>query len=735
MTKAARLLGVHPNTIRTWSDQGRLRYYRINPRGDRRYRLGDLQGFLAAAEAADSGHPANRGTTAQPAVRQAPAPENGHVSAATRSARRRADRLRAVPPGFARDGFEPLDRERHRLDLRVIAEFAALTSGGRNLDRMLAGAVALVQSAYGYLRVAAYERSDDSLILRAVSPAGRAPNLNIDYGTAGKAIAAERPVHLRSDEPGWEPVVPEAGSEIAVPVMAGSRSWGVLVVSSETPGGLTERDVELLDTIARQFAVGVHSAGLMEDAAQQLHRLDALRRVAGDIGSRLDLEQTLAGLADHAAVLFQADRVAVFLRRADGRIVPEVARGLSPEYLASVRDFPTPSLPGSAVAARRPLFAVGYADDPRGGAMRAAVVQEGFDTLCTAPMFDGTELLGMLNVYHDRPHQWASDELDTMAAFATQAAVAIRTAQNYSQMATWAAQLQSIQQLGARLNRLTSVKEIGLAIATELRQLLDFHNARVYRLYDEDLIPVAMQGQVGEYVDETPEQLKVRLGEGITGWVAAHKVAQNLPDAAKDPRANTIPGTEEDLDESMLLVPMVFEDQVLGVVVLSKLGLNQFTDDDLRLLVIYASFAAQAMANADTAERLRAQTAALERQLQSQRVLLQITESILTTLDSRAVLDQITDRLGVLVRCDNIAIELLDQKSGILRPLTAKGIHATQYLAPWEPGEEGIAPWVVAHNEPQLITDERLDPRINSFDDIGPEEGSLIVVPLRGREG
>src|SRR6185437_15354400 len=51
VTKAARILGVHPNTIRAWSDQGRLRYYRINPRGDRRYRVGDLQGFLAAAEA------------------------------------------------------------------------------------------------------------------------------------------------------------------------------------------------------------------------------------------------------------------------------------------------------------------------------------------------------------------------------------------------------------------------------------------------------------------------------------------------------------------------------------------------------------------------------------------------------------------------------------------------------------------------------------------------------------
>src|SRR5947207_13832363 len=65
------MLGVHPNTIRAWSDAGRLRYYRINPRGDRRYRMGDLQRFLAAAESlpepspgfqnAPSGH-ARRGT-------------------------------------------------------------------------------------------------------------------------------------------------------------------------------------------------------------------------------------------------------------------------------------------------------------------------------------------------------------------------------------------------------------------------------------------------------------------------------------------------------------------------------------------------------------------------------------------------------------------------------------------------------------------------------------------------
>src|SRR5688572_29225958 len=42
VAQAAALLGVHPNTIRAWTDAGRLTAYRINSRGDRRFRRGDV---------------------------------------------------------------------------------------------------------------------------------------------------------------------------------------------------------------------------------------------------------------------------------------------------------------------------------------------------------------------------------------------------------------------------------------------------------------------------------------------------------------------------------------------------------------------------------------------------------------------------------------------------------------------------------------------------------------------
>jgi len=44
--QVAKLLHVHSNTVRRWSDQGILRAYRISPRGDRRYRREDIEYFL-----------------------------------------------------------------------------------------------------------------------------------------------------------------------------------------------------------------------------------------------------------------------------------------------------------------------------------------------------------------------------------------------------------------------------------------------------------------------------------------------------------------------------------------------------------------------------------------------------------------------------------------------------------------------------------------------------------------
>ncbi len=43
----ARLLNIHINTVRRWSNEGKLRAYRIGSRGDRRFQRADIASFLA----------------------------------------------------------------------------------------------------------------------------------------------------------------------------------------------------------------------------------------------------------------------------------------------------------------------------------------------------------------------------------------------------------------------------------------------------------------------------------------------------------------------------------------------------------------------------------------------------------------------------------------------------------------------------------------------------------------
>ncbi len=724
VTRAAQVLGVHPNTIRSWSDAGRLRYYRINPRGDRRYRMGDLQRFLSTLGGAE---PTGTDERLRDGRRRG--------SGATHAERLAVD---VVDPVEEPSGA--LATEAHAI-LALVGMLGDLTASAIResvVDPVapLASAVRAIRDATGALQVTAWEIRGDRLAPTAVSGlTGRGlAELPIGFGILGKALAAAYEV-VDPDPADMLSVSNQSGREIACAIPGDDGPWGVLVFVRRGLESLTAIEREHYRAITAGVSNIVSASKAAADVAHQIHRAEALRRVAGDIGSRLDLDEILAGLVDHAAVLFGGDRAAVFLYQTDGGRRIAASRGLSKSWIEATSTVEGPTLAQAAIAARRPIFSVGYPNDPRVGALRAAVVQEGFDTACLAPLLDGDEpeALGILGVYHNKPHPWTDDELETMAALATQASVAIKGARNYAQLATWTAQLQSIQQLGTRLNRLTSVHEIGTAIATELRELIDYHNVRVYRTRGDDLVPVAMQGQVGEYIAETPEQLQVKWGSGITGWVAANRTAQRLDDAAADPRANTIPGTEDDLDESMLLAPMLFEDEVLGVLVLSKLGLRQFRQDDLRLLEIYASFAAQAMANADATERLKEQSAALEQKIRSQRELLRISESILTTLDVPALLDAVTERLGELVKSDNIAIELLDSETGILVPMVAKGEDAAYYMSPWLPGETGLATWVIEHNAPQLVADQYDDPRMLHKEP--KAHGSLLCVPLRGRTG
>ncbi|HEY7598800.1 MAG TPA: GAF domain-containing protein [Candidatus Limnocylindrales bacterium] len=658
VTAAARLLGVHANTVRAWTDQGRLPCLRINERGDRRYSIEELQRFLAKAHG--------------------PSPSGAALS--------------------------------------VVAEVSALSIADDRPSRLVPATASVLCERLGF--DAALWLMRDGTFRRLV---GRATpdETAAQAAKGGNLVAVGVPAHGRR----------------SVAMAVGTVNGDVLQLQGPARAKLEpELEMTLLAGVASVLRGAAVGNRRREEVEAERRRASTLLSVTTEIGAKLDLPAVLAELLGKAVELFAADHAAVFSRRADGRFVADAVNNLSPTFVAAVEAARSLPLVSAAYESGRTVSVAGYRDDPRSTEMRPALVAEGIDTVTIAPLRVAGEPIGILAVYHDQPYTWQANDLALFEQLARQSSAALSNARNYDRMATWAAQLQSIQQLGVRLNGLADLRLIGQAITAELHQLIDYHNVRVYRIDGEDVTPIAWHGKVGEYEGEDVDQLRTRVGQGITGWVAQHGVAQMLGDAANDPRAMTIPGTEDDLDESMLLAPMLHEEHAIGVLVLSKLGLNQFTEDDLRLLEIFAAFAAQAMVNADATARLRQQSERLARQLASQRELLQVTESILGTLDTQQLLEEIADRLQALLPVDNIGIDLYDERSGLMSPLLARGPHAAQYLEGPRPDTWGLAGVVVRSGEPELVHDRLADARVAFFEDVGPQPGAIICVPLRARD-
>ena len=225
-----------------------------------------------------------------------------------------------------------------------------------------------------------------------------------------------------------------------------------------------------------------------------------------------------------------------------------------------------------------------------------------------------------------------------------------------------AAHLDVLQAAAKRMSVALTVGAVGRAVVEETRRIVDYHNARVYLLEPPDqLLPIAFEGRVGAYERVDLDLLRTRVGEGFTGWVAKHALPLRIDDANLDPRGATIPGTD-DVDESMLVVPMVHDEAVMGVITLSKLGLRQFDDDDLRVLTILADQAATALESSRNLSRARHLTDEL-------RLLLDMSSALSASLDPRAVANLIAAFIGRAFDVAETAISYWDRANDQLLTL------------------------------------------------------------------
>jgi len=674
VAQAAALLGVHPNTLRAWTDAGRLTAYRINARGDRRYRRGDVE--LLLAEGGD-------------------APD-------------------ILPPHDA-------NPSRREVEAAVFLRLAQGIGPSATPAAVCRSAIEVLRTTLGVARGAIYlvhEARDMSLVLETHAGYHSPPPATLDAAPGDPGT-----VNLHSD-----------GARAQLTLRAAGERIGELILEDDPGGSLDGLTDAFLRNMAGAIGADILNAKVLARARREVSRSRALRHVTQELTGQLDLAAVLDDIVDRTRSLFDAEKAGLWLLDdSDHPFTRAASRGLGDEFHARVHGL---TLADASVGVRsireRRTAVVRDADTRSGvGAMQEMYAAEAIKTVCLVPLVVNNRAVGLLGLYHARDHDWPEDELALAQSFANQAAVAISNARLYRSVADQAARIRSIQDLSARLNRLTDVQAIADAIVAEASTLAAYHDIRVYTVDWEQGVcePIAFTDRLlgdGDF----REALRVDIGEGsFTGWVAEHGEPILSNDALNDTRGHTIAGTD-DIEESMLVVPMVFEGRSVGVIALSKLGNNQFSNDDLQTMTIFAGYAAQAMANAGAYERLELQSAELARQLQSQRRLLEINERLLSTLERAEVLETIADGLKAVVRYDNLSIYRVDEGQQALVPVLTRERHEEEVRRYIVPFGQGLMGWAVEHGEPVLANDALTDERAMQIPGTPNDPEALVVVPL-----
>ena len=219
------------------------------------------------------------------------------------------------------------------------------------------------------------------------------------------------------------------------------------------------------------------------------------------------------------------------------------------------------------------------------------------------------------------------------------------------------AHLKMLHGVSTKLSRLNDVAEIGATIADELRLLIDYHNCRVFVRDGDDLRPIAFRGDLTAS-GSAMEVLQTKVGEGVTGHVALTGEPFLTGDAAHCGIGVRIPGTTQ-IEESLLAVPLRYGTTVVGVIVVSKLGLDQFDSDELRLLEVLAGHVSVALVNARLYESQR-------REAESAKALLELTRELSSVTNLDGVLQQVVRGAAHIMGSSRCSIWLPTQDGGLV---------------------------------------------------------------------
>lgn len=274
--------------------------------------------------------------------------------------------------------------------------------------------------------------------------------------------------------------------------------------------------------------------------------------------------------------------------------------------------------------------------------------------------------------------------------------------------------LATLAQIGEEVNASLDLDEVLARTAALIKKHIDYEFFGVL-LVEEGGAGLRHRFAIG-YPRDLADNLRIPLGQGITGTAAATGHAVRVSDVSKDSRyINAI-----DSVRSELAVPLMIQGSCIGVLDIQSNHLDYFTRDQQSILTMLASRLAVAIENARLFERVRSQADTLL-------LLNDVSREMSSILDVEELLRRAAEQVKRVIEYQILSIMLYDEEQKIFRHrLDVK--HGQRVQGKLRvAASEGIVGAAATLREPVLVPDVSADPRYLM---VNPETRAELAIPM-----
>jgi Nif-specific regulatory protein len=194
-------------------------------------------------------------------------------------------------------------------------------------------------------------------------------------------------------------------------------------------------------------------------------------------------------------------------------------------------------------------------------------------------------------------------------------------------------------------------------------------------LVDRETQELYFEAALGSREQEA-KQFTIKLGEGVSGWVAEHNKSIIVNDAINDKRNLRNPSKRIDNPaKTMMAAPMRIQGECIGVIeILNKKDGKDFVQDDLDWLEIFANQAALAIKNTQSIERARTEIQQLQDQLKTGQGFHTLVAKSPIILEKLEIIDRVakTDSSVLILGESGVGKELFAEQIHLRSPRSRK---------------------------------------------------------------